>query len=203
MSDHVTYASFPAQFSTTFTVAHLASLDHRFHHLRALRGRRALDLVVQDSADLQNAHLTLRSGQAEWLGAPGALDEDGAGRRPFHGWSEAALAYALGVDLTPVELQRVPFTELNDRVAAWRTGVLYAFARVDAGPSPALARRLNLANDMDRLEFDFLAATDFAGLDLVRAHRLNASGAHEVLRASSRADAPVAAAPAERGRLWS
>lgn len=184
MAYQVLYAAHPPQFSVTLSLEQLAARDARFADLRALRLRRALDLTVQDSADLQGAHLRLTHGSSVWQGTPGALDEDGSGlRRPFHGWSEAALEYGLGLDLAPCHQRPLSPDQLAAELAASPVGVLYAFARPKSGDRPALVRRLNLAGDLDRLEHEYLAATGYAGLDLLRLHRLGAGGEHLVLRA--------------------
>ncbi len=185
MSFHVLYAPHPPQFTLELTVQQLACRDARFAHLRTLRERGLLDLAVQDSADLQNAHLTLRQGGAEWRGTPGALDEHHtfSSRPPFAGWSELALEYGLGLDLGPSRVREVNGAEIGAELNTWQEGVVSVFAHPAGTAHAALSRRLNLANFFDRLEVGFLAQTAWAGFVLVRAHRLGAHGAYEVLRA--------------------
>lgn len=185
MSFRVQYAPHPPQFSLELSLAQLARLDARFAGVRALRARGSLGLAVQDSADLQEAHLTVREGRLEWRGTPGGLDENGLfpGRSPLHGWSEVALTHGLGLDLARAEVREVSGRELGGELVSWRAGVVYAFARVGEEAHPTLVRRLNLGNFFDRLEAEVLASLAFAAVDVVRVHRLGEDGRHLVWRA--------------------
>ena len=183
----VLYAPHPPQFSVELTLEQLAQLDGRFADVRQLRARGVLDLTVQDSADLQEAHLSVRGERCEWRGTPGQLDENGrcGCRRPFAGWSEAALAYGLGLDLARPVVQPLSRSELCARLDGWRVGILYAFRRGPDALPPTLARRLNLANFFDRLECEVLAQLGFADFAVVRVHRLGAGGSQQVWRAEA------------------
>lgn len=185
MSFHVLYAPHPPQFTLELTPGQLAQRDCRFANLWALRGRGVLALAVQDSADLQQAHLTVREGRAEWRGTPGALDEGRPhpARLPFSGWSERALEDGLGLDPGHVRVREVGGAGLAAEFAAWPAGIVYLFAQEPGAPHPGVARRLNLTHFLDRLEAEFLGRAAFAGFPLVRAHRLGADGSMEVLRA--------------------
>ncbi|PNY79468.1 hypothetical protein [Deinococcus koreensis] len=190
---HVQYAPHPPQYSLELTLEQLARRDSRFGHLSALWARGILGDVVQDSADLQGAHLSLRQGHGLWIGTPGRLDEHGGpdpgdpepahpGRRPFEGWTELALDYALALDLaggwTPAE------PDWAAQVAEWGQGVVYTFALSPGRTQPTLTRRLNLSNFFDRAEFDVLVASAFSGVAVVRCHQLSASGTPVVWRVS-------------------
>ncbi|MFC4456399.1 hypothetical protein [Deinococcus sonorensis] len=174
----------PPEYSFTMTVDALAQRDARFARLSTLRARGILADVVQDSADLQNVHLRLGDGRAAWRGTPGQLNEDGSLRpRPFHGWSEDALSYGLGLDLGRPRVRVMPATDLLAALRSWPAGLVYAFHR-RPGPAPALARRLNLSAFIDRLEVEFLASLPGRDLAAIRAHRLSADGQLDIWRSS-------------------
>ncbi|WP_084051051.1 hypothetical protein [Deinococcus hopiensis] len=171
--------------SQKLTLTDLARQDARFTQARHLRIRDVLADVVQDSADLQGAHLNLRCGRSEWRGTPGRLDGEGtsSGPSPFHGWSESTLIYGLGLDLGETDVRATTSARLLAEVSEWPAGLVYTFRRSAEGV-PHVSRRLNLSNFIDRLECDFLACLAAADLSVVRAHRLVAGGRMDVLRAS-------------------
>lgn len=179
----VLYAPHPPQCCIELTPGQLAHLDARFTDLPRLRARGVLALTVQDSADLQGAHLTLSEGSAEWRGLPGHLDEDpeGSGCLPLLGWSEAALISGLALDLGGVQTREVGAAHLARAVEGWTLGVVYLLSR-RAGEPPRVSRRLNLASFFDRLELEGLGS-GFGGCALVRAHRLCKDGTSRVWRA--------------------
>lgn len=208
---HIQYAPHPPQYSLDLTPDQLARRDRRFSHLPVLWARGILGDVVQDSADLQGAHLVLRQGAGRWVGTPGRLDEHAGqahtARRPFAGWTERALDYGLALDLAggpgPAEADGAEGDWIDadwanpdwanpdwanadwaGRVAGWGRGVVYTFARAPRHPQPTVTRRLNLSNFFDRAEFGFLATTDFPGAALIRAHRLAPDGTAVVWRVS-------------------
>ncbi len=176
MSTYAVFTACPPEFSTRLTLGALARLDARFADLDRLRRTADLALVVQDSADLQGAHLTLHVDGEEWTGAPGRLDEDGSDHHPpCYRWTEGWLAARLGVErAAPTEL-RLP--EFARAVQAWSRGAVYVFGP----PAGVLLRRLNLSAFTDRLELEFLLGERPGGV-VLRAHRLE-GGASRVLRA--------------------
>ncbi|MFC4453908.1 hypothetical protein [Deinococcus sonorensis] len=183
MSFHILYAPHPPQFTLHLTLDQLARRDRRFAQIQVLHRRGTLGLALQDSADLQQAHYTLRTGQTEWHGTPGQFDEDSlAGRRhPAAGWSEAAVTAGLGLDLVATERHDLAACELGAMMSTWSCGVIYAFAH-QGGISPTLTRRLNLANFYDQVELDGLALRQFEGYAVVCAHRLDEHGQLQVWR---------------------
>ncbi len=185
MNVQIVSAPHPPEFSVNLTLADLARRDARFSGIHVLRSRRLLDLVLQDSADLQHAHLNLRYGPEEWSGTPGKLDEDGTEgyRSMFSGWTEQALTAGLGLDLGQTDLRTVTGAQMRTEVTTWPAGLLYTFCR-GTGGHPSLSRRLNLTRFVDRLEAEFL--WEFPGREpiLLRAHRLCPGGRMEVLQAT-------------------
>lgn len=189
MSVHVQYAPHPPQLSVELTAAPLAVLDARFGHLATLRRRRVLDQVVQDAADLLEAHIGLRAGRQSWQGTPGRLDEDGTTpSHPFVGWTELRLRHGLALDLGRPDLRPVAAAELFSTLASWRRGLVYLLCPDRATFAPVVRRRLNLANGIDRLELDHLSM-EFLGDAVLRAHRLDGEGRLVMWRAAlSRCD---------------
>lgn len=184
MIPQVLYAAHPPQFTVTLTLDQLAQRDARFGMLHLLRQRPSLPLIVQDSADLQQAHLRLCLGCQTVHGTPGALDEDGTGQRqPFHGWSELALEHALGLEVGASRTCLTSTADWYGEVQRWPQGVVYLFGPGADGPGPVFTRRLNLASFTDRLELEFLAQATFASWPVLRAHQLKGSGQPHILRA--------------------
>jgi len=150
----VLYAPHPPQVCLELTVEQLARLDARFADVPRLRARGVLALTVQDSADLQGAHLTLSEGGKEWRGTPGRLDEapECPACLPLAGWSEQALAFGLALDLGGVQMGEVDAAELGRALDGSARGAVYLLPRRGAGLSPRVSRRLNLACFFDQME---------------------------------------------------
>lgn len=190
MNARVTFTPCPPEYHLSLSLEQFAAQDGRFRALARLRERGGLGLAVQDSADLQDAHVRLRVGSADWTGTPGALDEEeapGLRARPFAGWSEAALEYALALDAAPVARRDLPLTAFADLAAERGTGLVYILAPRASDGTPVVTRRLNLARFVDRLELEFLLLAPPEGLAL-RLHALGADGTHEVWRAADLSD---------------
>ncbi|SMB82752.1 hypothetical protein [Deinococcus hopiensis] len=181
------YAPHPPQFALTLTPEELIRRDARFAHIQRLQERGTLDLLLQDSADLQNAHLTLRWGEVRWQGTPGG----NGGERLWRDRDGKALNCALGLDLTHTEVQAVEASRLAAEVISWDQGAVYILTG-KAG-LPTVTRRLNLGDFCDRLEWDFLTDTGFAAIAEVQAHRLGKGGQPVVWR--------TALVPPERAEL--
>ncbi|GGM13282.1 hypothetical protein [Deinococcus aerophilus] len=185
---HVLYAAHPPQCSFELTLEQLTRRDTRFGALPALQRRGVLEQVVQDSADLQQAHLRLKMGPQVWHGTPGALDEDGSGRvSAGHGWSEQELEFALGLNLVEAERHAVSVSELTGVLQAWPHGTVYVFGAGSGAGEDTLQRRFNLTSFTDRLELEFLAQSGFAELGVLRAHRIGGEGRPHILRAGNSA----------------
>ncbi len=192
MHVHVLYAAHPPQCSFELTLEQLTRRDARFGALPALHRRGVLDHVVQDSADLLQAHLRLSIGAQVWHGTPGALDEDGSDRAlSLRGCREQRLEHVLGLDLVDVGTRHLPAPELFGLLQSWPHGTVYLFGAGPGAGGAGLQRRLNLAGFTDRLELEFLARSGVAGLGVLRAHHIGAEGRPQVLRAgASAAPAP-------------
>jgi hypothetical protein len=185
---HVLYAAHPPQCSFELTLEQLTRRDARFGALPALHRRGVLAQVVQDSADLQHAHLRLKIATEVWYGTPGALDGNGPGRTPAgHGCSEHALEHALGLDLVTTERPAVSVSEWPGIVQAWSHGTVYLFGARPGAGGEGLQRRYNLASFADRLELEFLMQAGAAGLGVLRAHQMGEEGRPRILRANSAA----------------
>lgn len=156
---HIRFAPVPPEFTLDLTFDALVRKDARFGHLACLRARGVLDHVVQDSADLQQAHLAL-GGHAGTPGRTAAL------HTTFAGWTPRALEYALGFDVAPV----VPASCAEP--SAWASGVAFLMrgGRVE--------RRLDLSDDADRFEFDWSRGARGVEAHL---HRLDREGRLERL----------------------
>ncbi len=192
MPFRVTYTVQPAPPGHALTQEQLAERDARFARTAELQRRGVLQDVVQDSADLQDTHLTLRTGAGEWCGTPDARGEPERleGRPLGFGWSEAALCRHLGLDVCGAELRAVGLTEVRAALTHARRGLLFAFAASGGVGAVTLRTRLNLTGFFDRLEVEALCARRFAGFDLLRLHRLTPTGQVRVLRADLRVAQP-------------
>ncbi|GGR06446.1 hypothetical protein [Deinococcus ruber] len=188
------YAAHPPQFTVSLSLDQLARRDMRFAQSGAFQLRGTLGLVLQDSADLQQAHIALRNGQTEWHGTPGQFDEDGRNdvRSPAAGWSEAALMAALGLDLPLTTVHDLSAEELA-ALAGWASGIVYVFGRRAGSGVLSMTRRLNLANFFDRLELELLASRHFEGCAAVCAYRLEQGGRVQVWRAEPQRNRRVVA----------
>ncbi|ULH17563.1 hypothetical protein MF271_21165 (plasmid) [Deinococcus sp. KNUC1210] len=187
------YAPHPPQFTVSLTLDQLARRDMRFVRSEAVQLRGTLGLLLQDSADLQQAHIALRNGQTEWHGTPGQFDEDGRidARSPATGWSESTLLAAL--DLSATALLDLSVQELAAALAGWSVGIVYVFGRPTGSSVPGMTRRLNLANFFDRLEAELLASRHFEGCAAVWAYRLDQGGQVQGWRAEPQRPRRVAA----------
>ena len=157
---HIRFAPVPPQFTLDLPFDALVRKDARFGHLARLRARGVLDHVVQDSADLQQAHLVVGS----HVGTP---DRTSAFHAMFEGWSLGALEYALGFDSTNV------VGASCGEPSAWSSGVAFLMRE------GRVWRRLDLSDAADRFEFDW--ARGARGVN-VHLHRLDAHGRLERLR---------------------
>lgn len=184
MSVQVQFAPEPPQLSVELTARQLAALDARLGHLVTLHRRRALAWVVQDAADLLDAHIDLRAGRWGWQGTPGRLDEDGRAPSPsLVGWTEAGLTYGLALDLGRPQLRLVDTAGFLSVLTGWRRGLVYLLRPGRRGAVPVVRRRLNLSNFFDRIELNHLGVGT-PGDGVVRAHQLGNDGQLSMLRAT-------------------
>ncbi|PYE55448.1 hypothetical protein [Deinococcus yavapaiensis] len=156
---HIRFAPVPPEFTLDLPFDTLVRKDARFTHLARLRARGVLDHVVQDSADLQQAHLVVGS----HVGTPGRT---AARHAMFEGWSLGALEYALGFDSTCVTRSSC------DEPSTWSRGIAFL---VHEG---RVSRRLDLSDDADRFELDWSRGARGVSAHL---HRLDPQGRLERL----------------------
>lgn len=179
----VSYAPDPPQHSVDYTSEQFACHDRRLARLDEIRRRECTDLVIQDAADLLCAHLVVRGGNDEWRGSPGLIDESTTdGPMALAHLTEHALCFHLALDLTPVHERSVSPVEFEARITSWTTGILYGLRQRDGTTTPVVSRRLNLCCFFGQAELEFLRASGYPGLHVLRAHRLTSDGGHEVLR---------------------
>ena len=156
---NILFTPFPPQLSMTFTSAQLARLDRRFACPELLP--LDLSLLVQDSAALLSAALSVRTEQGRWAGHPEeasvlpSVDEAT--------WERHLLLTGRAAHVCSVE--EAGF--LRD----WTDGLVYLFCG-----GTRLRRRLNLGLFCDRMEVDFLLSEQCLGVKVLRAHRLEADG---------------------------
>lgn len=181
----VTYAPHPPQASLTWTLDQLARRDARFATLPQMRARGSLQDALQDSADLQQAHLTLRLGRAEYRASPGGWS-DPWGAVAFAGWSELALEHALALDAPGVTIPRPaePTAHWIAEVCGRRMGLAFVFWPAGPGRPAGLRARLNLADFVDRMELEFLLGAGLPPGAVCRVHTLAPSGQVIVERAT-------------------
>ena len=162
----MSYAPVPVQMCCSLTLQQFARLDARF-------ARPALvaadpQALVQDSAALLGAYLTLRTPEAEYAGYPqGTADSRWLRLDDWHrrlGLAEHPIA-GLKVDALPERCQAA-------------SGVVYTFRFTEdpARRSVRALRQYALSDWLDRMELELLLAEGLPGVDLLHGHTLDASG---------------------------
>ena len=165
----MTYAPVPVQTSCSMTLQQFARLDARFAQPALV----AADpqTLVQDSAALLGAYLTLRTPAAEYQGFPQGT-ADSRWRRLDDWRRQLGLA----------EHQIAELDALPERCQA-ASGVVYTlrFTEGHARRSVRVLRQYALSDWFDRMELELLLAeglpgTELHGIDLLQGHTLDASG---------------------------
>ncbi|WP_189092962.1 hypothetical protein [Deinococcus ruber] len=143
-----------------------ARLDARFDQPALVAaGPQAL---VQDSAALLGAYLTLRTPEAEYPGFPQGTA--GSRERLLDDWWRQ-------LGLTDHQIGDVRVDALPERCQA-ATGVVYTlrFTERRARRSVRVLRQYALSDWFDRMEMELLLAEGLPGVDLLHGHTLDASG---------------------------
>ena len=132
--------------------------------------------LVQDSADLLGAHLSVRFASGEVVtGEPGRFDDarDDIRLNPFLRLREVNFERDLSVPSTPCG--SAASWEAREELRAWQCGVVM-IVQGDCAAGARVVRRLNLRNFFDHLEFEFLLIDPVVPPARVHAWRLQPGG---------------------------
>lgn len=163
----VIYAPVPAEAAFGFTPQQMGTLDQRF--LQSDRWPADPALLIQDSALLLNAFITVRQGTRAWEGRPDQPHV--TPRLPEDDWAaQYGLPDSPAREMTSADLPTLLGNE---------AGVIYTF-------SGQVVRSFRLRDELDRLELDFLRGDGWPGVHLIRGHALGRRGELQLWRCDLR-----------------